>query len=366
MDEGARKSRIKFYIKEGTYYLYDSFTDENGNYLYASNGAKNRKLDIPIGRVGEMLADYLNNDISYIIPIIDDVLSAKTKQIDNVFMKLFEALQNNFNYIFAVLILNSFFDISDVFAVPGFSNKVIESFDKRINIISSYINKKDIINKFEFQYLKDIDVDDLDKIENTPSTTTTFKSIVKLIGDELELNKLIFRCLINNNLNILDLVSSNSLSNIGYEILPSFESDSKNKLVEVYSIDDLTTFLYFEMLQIQKHKLTIRSCETCNKFFIPNDNRQIYCSKYCNTKNYENNVEGNSIRKLYRNTYKSQNKKKNENKWRKNIDNNWFTYSSELKSQMSRCEKNEITEDDFKSWISRNKDWFLKIDYKPE
>ena len=363
MDEEARKSKIKFYMKDDTYYLYEAFTNDNGSYVYASNNTENKKSDIQIGKVGELLTEYLNTNISYMLPIIDDVFSIEIKKIDDVFMKLFEDLQNNFNYIFAVLILNDFFYINNILGVPGFSEKIMTSFNERINGISSYIDKKDIISQFDFQYLNDID---LDKTDNVPNNVTIFKSIINLIGDELELNKIIFRCLINNNLKILDLVPYNSITNIGYEILPSFERDSKNQLLEVYSIDDLTTFLYFEMLQIQKNNFTIRNCETCNKFFIPNDNRQIYCSKYCNTKNYENNVEKNSIRKLYRSTYKSQNKKKNDYKNWNNVSKNWITYSYELKSQMIRCENNEITEEDFKSWINRNKEWFLKKDYKPE
>lgn len=357
MDEGAKKTRVKFYLKDNTYYLYETFVNDNGNYLYYSKDSTKIISNIKVENVGDVLTKFLNADFSFMYVIIDEFFATDNMDLDNLFYKLFAELENQLNNIWAVLIVNKLFDYLDLSFVPNFSTKLLETFNKKLNVISSFIDENET-KKFDLQYLKDITL--------VSDPATRFKALINFICDEHELDKLRYKCLLNGNINILNLTSSNSITNIEYEILSSLEIDVENSLIEVYSIDDLTTFLYFEMLQIQKTETIIRNCETCNKFFIPSDNRQIYCNKYCNTKNYDNKVKEDPVEKIYRNASKAQNKKKNENSHRKNIERNWKTYTSELKKQKDRCKNNEITINEFKEWINKNKDWFLKNNYKPE
>lgn len=346
MELEPKNKKIRFYIKDNTYYLYEGFINNS-----------EMKNNIEAGNVGQIITEYLNTDFSFIYNIIDDFFASDDMNLDNLFGKISAELENQLNCIFANLILNKLSSYIGISFVPDFSTKLSESFTNKLNKISSFIDENET-KKFDLQYLKNITL--------VSDPTTRFKTLMKFICDEHELDKLRYTCLINCNINILDLTSSNSITNIEYEILPNIEIDAKNNLIEIYSTDDLNAFLYFEMLQIQKSKTTIRNCKTCNKFFIPTDNRQIYCNDYCATKSYENRTNEDPIQKLYRKTYKAQNKKKNVNSYQKNTEKNWETYTSELKKQKNRCKNNEITIDEFKEWINKNKDWFLKNNYKPE
>ncbi len=366
MEEEIKKTELKLYIENDIYYLYEAFCDDTGNYLYASKDNSKKQNCIMLGNINSILIEYLNLDFSFINNIIDDFFTHYFTKINKLFDDLFIKIQSETNYIYAVLILNKLFEYLDMSGTPGFSTILLETFTKKLNTISSFINAEEISEKFDFDYIKNIDMDNFEDDDIYPDTPTIFKALVKFIFNEHELNKIFFKCLVNNNVNILELTSFKAITNIKYEILPNLKKDSTTYFIEIYSINDLTTFLYFAMLQIQKRNMIIRTCNTCNKFFIPNDNRQIYCSKYCNTKHFDSNTKDDPIGNLYRSTYKLQNKKKNEYKnSRKNMEENWNIYKNELKNQKDRCKTNEITLAEFKEWINNNKDWFLCNTYKP-
>ncbi len=346
------KQEIKFYIENNNYYLYEVHIVEDSK----------TKHNINIESIGNMLTKYLNINYNFWNELIECSLADNSLDIDSMINNFFIELQNRLNYILAVLIINKFLDYLHNSFMPNFSTRLIKVFEQKINNISSIINSEEIMKNFDFQYIKDIDMN----IGVVADNNTRFKTIVKIIMDNQKIDRFIARNLLNNsyneNINILALTNSNSITNIKYEILPNVKTNRKMPIMEAYIIDDLETFLYFEMLQIQKYDIKIKCCELCEKYFIPEkDSKQIYCdnifenNKTCRELAFTKNKEDDTVYNLYRKTYKTQHKRKSTS-YMKKTEERWEMYSEDLKLEYNKCKNNEITLEEFQEWIQKNND----------
>lgn len=366
-DEGIKQG-IKLYIYEDKYYLYEVSKRGDESYcLYNLDEETKTGMNIPIDNIGEMLIKYFNNYYSVISNVINEFFSSGTTNLDDLCKKILIQVQQQISYFWAKLLINEVSDYINGMLVPKYYIKLYESTMKKLELIAKLNRDKSIIDKFNVKKMLEVDIDNFlteDKMyELNENGNRDLKEILNLMLEVKEIDKLFFEHLLNNKkINILDLTLHNSITNIKYEILPNTNKNIPNSFIEVYTIDDLTTFLLYEMLQIQKNNTNIKKCELCGKYFIPTkDSKQKYCDnifendRTCRELAFAKSKENDSIYKFYRKVYKTQNKKKNESYISKK-EERWEMYSEDLKLQFNKCKNKEITFEKMQEWVKQNND----------
>ena len=102
-----------------------------------------------------------------------------------------------------------------------------------------------------------------------------------------------------------------------------------------------------------ENKITIRKCEDCGKYFLPNA-KQIYCDD-CKGNSYDVRKNTDSAKVLYRNNYKNQ-----HNKMRRTVDKNpeikhqFDSWNVEAKNMTIQCLEGKIDLRKLNSWFKEN------------
>ena len=190
------------------------------------------------------------------------------------------------------------------------------------------------------------------------------KACIQFISDIRDILKSGYTNLKSNIItNMLNLTINNNSSKISYEILPNNETEDT---LEVFTINDILTFLLFDIAQVNKYNIQIKICQNCGKFFIPSSRSdEIYCDYPFNEKgiscknlSYDTKVKSSEINNLCRKAYKSQNAKKqyyikkysvNEKKAKNNLDN-WYT---QIVNKKIDCENGKISFEELKDYIKK-------------
>lgn len=370
------KQGIKFYIYEGKYYLYEvSKSRDKSYYLYNLDEEIKTDINIPIDNTGEMLIKYFNNYYNVVFNVINEFFSSDTTNLDDLCKKILIQVQQQINYFWAKLLVNEVTSYINGRYAPKYYIKLYEATMKKLDLIAKLSKDKSVIDKFNFKKMLEIDIDNfltedkMYKLDEDSNVKDEVNEILSLMLETKKIDKLFFEHLLNNKkINILDLTLSNSITNIKYEILPNTNKNIPYTFIEAYTIDDLTTFLLFEMLQIQKNDICIKKCELCGKYFIPKkDRRQKYCdniykeNKTCSEVAFNETTMKNPIYATYRKSYKAQHNKMISNLHvNAKVKGKWEIYSKDLKAQYEKCNNNEISLKEFTEWIEQHKNWITE------
>lgn len=356
-EEIKEKSKIKFFIKEenGNYYYFAYYYLKKDNGYIELSKNENEQHFLKIGKVGDIIINYFNMD--FFNSLYDYSIFRKELNYLSMEDKMLE-LQNNFGILTSNLLLKYFNNIA--------CNLV--GFPKEYYDYANTLMKKIGITKklFNFDYI-------LTSFSQNNYVHINNKAIIQFISDIRDIIQLGYGTLKEKNqTNFLNLSFHNNTSQITYEILPNYK---KQEMIEVYSINDIFTFLLFDIVQVNKYNIQINKCENCGKYFIPlSKSYEKYCNnpfsksgRPCRDLSSEIKACKDELTRLYRNACKAQNGRKNRCKqlilntekginiqikqnW---VDTNYDIWLAELKKEKIKCEKNEITIDDFKQYIRK-------------
>ncbi len=352
--------QIKFFIKkedDGYYYFAYYHTQSDNGHINICKDTKGQNQDqyIKVGKVGDIIINYFNLDFTKIF----DNSNIESSSLLDSYNGL--ELQNKTCILFENLFRKYFSDTNCLLPIYRMAYYIYIYI--LMNMFANEENKKDlryILNDFKTSDKKYI------KMNN--------KAIIQFMSDLRDILKYGYESLkLHNETNILNLSTHNNTSQIGYEILPDNEN---NQFLEVFTINDLITFLLFDIVQVNKYKVQINICENCGKYFKPiNKDNEIYCNnlfngstRTCRQLSSEIKASNDIVTKLYRNAYKAQNGRKNrclkfildtergENIAikQKYVNVNFKDWHNKLQTQKINCEDGKITIEEFEQYIKDN------------
>lgn len=337
-------SKIKFFIKkedEDYYYFAYYYTEQKNGYIELSknSGTPNFKK---IAKVGDIIINYFNIDFYDIFEnYFTSNLENKMKELQNkVGILTSNLLVKYFEEIFFNIVSNPFFYYT-------YGNILINKVDFNQNLEKDFSYLLTAFTKSDSDYIN-----------------INSKACIQFISDIRDIFKLGYTNFKSNIItNILNLTSNNSSSKILYEILPNNETGDT---LEVFTINDIFTFLLFDIVQVNAYNIQIKICQNCGKFFIHSSRSdEIYCNYPFNEKgiscrnlSYDEKIKSDEVSKLCRNAYKSQNAKKqyyikkyfiNEEK-AKNTFDNWYT---QIINKKIDYENGKISFEELKEYIEK-------------
>lgn len=337
-------SKIKFFIKkedECYYYFAYYYKEHENGYIELSKNSDTPNFR-KIAKVGDIIINYFNIDFYDILEnYFTSNLENKMKELQNkVGILTSNLLVKYFEEIFFNLVSNPFFYYT-------YGNILIN----KVGITQN--SQKD------FGYLLNAFTK-----PNSDYINMNSKACIQFISDIRDILKSGYTNLKSNIItNMLNLTINNNSSKISYEILPNNETEDT---LEVFTINDILTFLLFDIAQVNKYNIQIKICQNCGKFFIPSSRSdEIYCDYPFNEKgiscknlSYDTKVKSSEINNLCRKAYKSQNAKKqyyikkysvNEKKAKNNLDN-WYT---QIVNKKIDCENGKISFEELKDYIKK-------------
>ena len=351
--ERGEDSKIKFFIKEQEskyyYYAYYYEEDEYGNMYLLKDGTE--KYIKQIGQVGDIILNYFNTDFNSLYDYFRNILEITPQQIME--------MQNEMGILFRNLIFKEYNN-----GVGRYISCFPESMYEDAKEISDRINVNFDKNKFAY-LLRSFEKNQKELYRGIEVLDERCKNFLQYMSDVRDMIKLKYESIKGKNeTNLFNLSLYYNTSKITYEILP----DENNCPLEVYSINDILTFLLFDMVQVDKYKIQINVCENCGKYFYPISKvTEKYCDnpfskngRTCKELSSEIKASKDEITKLYRNAYKAQNGRKQrhiKNTPNVNIElaeKIFKKWCINISSQKMKCESGEITIDEFMRWIKDN------------
>lgn len=338
--------KIKFFIKkedEDYYYFSYYYKEQENGYIELSKNSNTPNFK-KIAKVGDIIINYFNIDF-------------------------FNILDNDFTSIDSLTLGNQMLELQNKVGILT-SNLLIEYlkgifFDLVSNPIFYYTYGNTLINKVGITQNSKKDFNYLLSAFTQPNSNyinMNSKACIQFITDIRDILKLGYTNLKNNTItNMFNLTNNNNTSQISYEILPNNETED---MLEVFTINDLITFLLFDIVQVNKYNIQIKVCQNCNKFFIPSSRSdEIYCNYPFNEKgiscrnlSYDTKVKSSDINNLCRKAYKSQNSKKNyyiknysvDKDYAKNKFDTWYT---QIINKKIDCENGKISFEELDKYI---------------
>ena len=337
-------SKIKFFIKreDECYYYFAYYYEERANgYIELCQNNDTPKFK-KIAKVGDIIINYFNIDF------YDIFENYFTSNLENKMKEL----QNKVGILTSNLLVKYFEEISfNIVSNPFFyytyGNILINKVDFNQNLEKDFSYLLTAFTKSDSDYIN-----------------INSKACIQFISDIRDIFKLGYTNFKSNIItNILNLTSNNSSSKILYEILPNNETGDT---LEVFTINDIFTFLLFDIVQVNAYNIQIKICQNCGKFFIHSSRSdEIYCNYPFNEKgiscrnlSYDEKIKSDEVSKLCRNAYKSQNAKKqyyikkyfiNEEK-AKNTFDNWYT---QIINKKIDYENGKISFEELKEYIEK-------------
>lgn len=289
-----------------------------------------------VEKLGVMLVRFLNTDFSNFIDAYDNFYYAYGVELLECYSKSFKLKDN---YTTEKLLLDDF-----------------KSFHKYIKNDLEIIQKdfKEVVN---FLY-------NLNGNKKYKNSSAQSKFIASIIKQKTNLYKY------TNNTNIINYTYSDKaqdyknssfdtvLSDLSYDI-------SMLKVSNIYTSNELGNILFIILSQLIQNNDTIRTCQNCGKYFIPNKLNEIYCDflnkdgTTCRDKGagqtYKKNLENVPGLLEYRRTYNKKFNAVSRNREDKKLKEDFDQWKKSAQSKIKDYKQEIITEDELYKWMIENK-----------
>lgn len=289
-----------------------------------------------VEKLGLMLIRFLNTDFSDFINSYD-----------------------NFYYAYGIELLEQYsksFKFKDKYSSEKLLLDDFKDFHKHIKNDVSIIQKdfKDAIN---FLY-------NLNGNDEYKNNTTQSKFIASIIKRKTNLYKYI------NNTNIINYTYSDKaedyknssfdtvLSDLSYDI-------SMLKVSNIYTSNELGDILFIVLSQLIQNNDTIRTCQNCGRYFIPNKLNEIYCDflhkdgTTCRDKGagqtYKKNLQNIPGLLEYRRTYNKKFNAISRNKEDTKLKENFDKWKKSAQAEIKKFKQNIITDEELYNWMINHK-----------
>ena len=289
-----------------------------------------------VEKLGLMLIRFLNTDFSDFINSYD-----------------------NFYYAYGIELLEQYsksFKFKDKYSSEKLLLDDFKDFHKHIKKDVSIIQKdfKDAIN---FLY-------NLNGNDEYKNNTTQSKFIASIIKRKTNLYKYI------NNTNIINYTYSDKaedyknssfdtvLSDLSYDI-------SMLKVSNIYTSNELGDILFIVLSQLIQNNDTIRTCQNCGRYFIPNKLNEIYCDflnkdgTTCRDKGagqtYKKNLQNIPGLLEYRRTYNKKFNAISRNREDKKLKENFDKWKKSAQAEIKKFKQNIITDEELYNWMINHK-----------
>lgn len=186
-------------------------------------------------------------------------------------------------------------------------------------------------------------------------------------------------CIIKNKMNISDYKNNTTIINYTFE--DSIEKYNKltfDELLEemtydsfllntsnIYSTYSLGDLCFTVLNQVVRNNLTIRTCQNCGKYYIPNKLNEIYCDflqedgSTCREKGagetYKKNLESIPGLLEYRRTYNKKFNAMSRNLKDTKLKKEFNEWKKLAQSKVKEYKQGNITEDELYKWMMENK-----------
>lgn len=354
-------SRIKIYIKkenEEYYYYSYYYTELNNNSILLSKNW-DTKYNLKIGKVGDIIVNFFNlNFFDILYDYSNSIINLDRQTSDDKFLEL----QNKVGILTSNLI-TKYYHTHSTFLI-GWPNTYYEYATNLTDKLKLSKNIPDFNYLLELNKQKYVNIDSNIIIQ----FITDIRTILELGYMDLKEKK---------ETNLLNLTMYPNTSLINYEILPNIEND---EILEVFTIDDIITFLLFDIVQVSKYGIQINKCKNCGKYFFPTSkSTETLCNypfsksgKTCKELSSEIKMSKDELTRLYRNAYKAQHRRKTyyeENTPSPNIgisNKNFKKWCNYINTQKIKCENNEISIEDFKNIINKTSSFNYGVEFIPK
>ena len=234
--------------------------------------------------------------------------------------------------------------------------------------------------------------DELKKVHNSRSEDfikiqKDFKNLVDFIYnlnnnneyDKYSPSEKLTACIIKNRMNISDYKNNTTI--IDYSFEDNIEKYSKltfNELLEemaydsfllntsnIYGTYALGDICYVVLNQIVRNNLTVRTCQNCGKYYIPNKLNEIYCDflndngTTCREKGagetYKKNLESIPGLLEYRRTYNKKFNAMSRNLKDTKLKIEFAEWKKRAQAKVKEYKQGNITEDELYEWMMENK-----------
>lgn len=289
-----------------------------------------------VEKLGLMLVRFLNTDFSDFINSYD-----------------------NFYYAYGIELLEQYsksFKFKDKYANEKFLLDDFKDFHKHIQNDVSVI-QKDFKEAINFLY-------NLNGNDEYKSNTTQAKFIASIIKQKTNLYKYI------NNTNIINYTYSDKtedyknssfdtvLADLSYDI-------SMLKVSNIYTSNELGDILFIILSQLIQNNDTIRTCQNCGRYFIPNKSNEIYCDflhkdgTTCRDKGagqtYKKNLQNIPGLLEYRRTYNKKFNAISRNREDKKLKENFDKWKKSAQAEIKKFKQNIITDEELYNWMINHK-----------
>lgn len=335
----------------------------NKNYLKISiinnqkkkskNGYKylNREVNF-----GEGLLAFINYDFS-------DFINYVNKQFNNIakgtnIMILYDSISNygnpNENLIHLNILLSKMQEFSD--SINWSNDNMFISSEDDINFYIKDINKyignlipcqkeyKSIINFIYNNENTDIMNLSLNKrlwlykMINIPEYNDKLFSYKSNRDMNITLNTYKSTIYSKNRFQVTHLKPITDNIKINDYILEAQKIDDEPNIIYSLYFDDIYDFCNFELMQIIKNNIDIKTCKNCKKYIINTDKKRIYCSIHCKNQHFTN-LKKDRFYTVYNKVYK---------KWNLNCSvNDYPKEYSHLKDLLTSVRNNSLNENKY-------------------
>ena len=274
---------------------------------------------------------------------------------------------------------SNFINAYDSFYYP-YGIELLEHYSEHFKFKNQYSNEKSLLD--DFKEFHSIIQNDLVTIQKDFKEAIDF--LYNLNGnDEYKNNTAqskFIACIIKQKTNLYKYINNTNIINYTYSdkaedykkasfdtVLTDLSYDiTMLKVSNIYTSDEVGDILFTILNQIIQNNDTIRTCQNCGKYFIPNKLNEIYCdldnvdkSPTCKEKGageqYRKNLENNKVQALYRRIYQQKFMTTYRNKESKTIQKEFEQWKKEARDKINKIKKGKLTEDEVYNWLVENK-----------
>lgn len=223
--------------------------------------------------------------------------------------------------------------------------------------------------------------------ENFVKTQQDFRNLVDFVYnlhenkeyENYSPNEKFMACIIKNRMNISDYTQDISIINYSFE--DKIEQYSKltfNEILEemtyesslinvsnIYTTCSLGDMCFIVLNQVLQNNLTIRTCQNCGKYYIPNKLNEIYCDflhvdgTTCREKGagetYKKNLESIPGLLEYRRTYNKKFNAVSRNIKDINLKREFAEWKKIAQAKVKEYKQGNLTENELYKWMIENK-----------
>lgn len=273
---------------------------------------------------------------------------------------------------------SNFINAYDSFYYP-YGIELLEHYSEHFKFKNQYSNEKSLLDDFKEFHL--IIQNDLVTIQKDFKEAIDF--LYNLNGnDEYKNNTAqskFIACIIKQKTNLYKYINNTNIINYTYSdkaedykkasfdtVLTDLSYDiTMLKVSNIYTSDEVGDILFTILNQIIQNNDTIRTCQNCGKYFIPNKLNEIYCDflhkdgTTCRDKGagqtYKKNLQNIPGLLEYRRTYNKKFNAVSRNKEDKKLKENFDKWKISAQAKIKEYKQEKITEDELYQWMIENK-----------